>query len=88
MNYKYLSFAHEQDQLDWDNVLSSRFGVVQGSNVLVAVTQSGLFNVSISDGLLREEEYLQMLNDTVLPYLTKNKDMIYVQVKLALHLFC
>lgn len=80
MDYQYLSFAHEQDQLDWDKVLISRFGVVQGLNVFLAVTKSGLFNVSISDGFLREYEYLKLLNNIVLPYLTKNKDMIYVQV--------
>lgn len=49
MDYQYLSFAHEQDQLDWSNVLSSRFGVVKGLNVLATATQSGLFNVSYGE---------------------------------------
>lgn len=88
MDYQYLSFAHKQDQLDWNNVLISRFDVVRQLNVFVAVTISGLFKVSISNSFRQEDEYLKILNDIVLPYLTKNKDVIYVQVKLELHLFC
>lgn len=83
MDSQYISFPHEHHQLDWGKVLCSKFGVCKGLNIWVAVTESGLFDVFISDGFLCEYQYLQIMDGIVLPYLVTNMNVTYLQVRPA-----
>lgn len=76
-----LAFAYKHMNLDWSNVLFAKFDIVRCVNVWVALTEFGPFHVSSSDGQLNSSRYVQILNDIVLPFLVKNPNMIYVQVR-------
>ncbi len=77
---KRLSFATEQLNSKWENVLFSTFGIVKNISVWVAVNKSASSLIAVSRLKMNPNRYLEILNNILLPLLNKNLNMIFVQV--------
>lgn len=81
LKLQHLAFVRSNLNLDWSKVLFSKFGVVRCVSVWTAGMKTGPFRISISNGLLCEASYVQILDDVVLPFLMENRHVTYVQVR-------
>lgn len=77
---EHFNFARAHFELDWKKVLFSKYGVVRCVSVWVAGTHPGPLNISTTNGLLSEAHYIKILNEIVLPFLMRNRDVTYIQV--------
>lgn len=68
-------FLFAREQLNWDNVLFAKFGVVRCVTVWVSVDRFGPCRSVVFDGDMTEMKYMDILNKTLLPFLLINDGM-------------
>lgn len=77
-----LCFAYKNVNRDWSKVIFSGMSVVRCVNVWVTINEYGPCGFKMTDYCQKPiNEYVKILNDIVLPYVIRNENTIFVQVR-------
>lgn len=78
-----LQFAYKNLHRDWSEVMFSGVTVVGNIGIWGTITEYGPWKMRMVNGPYCAKQYVEVLDDIVLPFFTQNNNVVYAQVRFS-----